>query len=87
MLQKQADLNDFLLEVSKVMFDDMIVIDKLVERIILFTKDLVQAERCTLFLIDKERGELYSDIMDEGDTDENGKTIFKKSEKEIRYLK
>jgi hypothetical protein len=37
------------------MFDDMENIDTLVTNIMTFTKDLVTADRCALFLVDEER--------------------------------
>jgi len=48
-----------------------------------FAKSFVAAERCSLFLLDKENGELYSSVFDSGQ-EEEGKTIF--HENEIRYL-
>ena len=55
MLRIQETLNNFLLETTRVMFDDMDDIDTLVTNIMTFTKDLVNADRCALFLLDEER--------------------------------
>ena len=49
-----------------------------------YTKDLVHADRISLFLVDKEKHELYIDIFDEGIKDSIGKAMFKRSA-EIRY--
>lgn len=49
-----------------------------------FTKELVNAERCALFLVNNTKGELYSNMFDEGH-EKNGKPIFRKSD-EIRYF-
>lgn len=55
LLKLQDALNNFLLETTRVMFDDMENIDQLVTNIMTFTKDLVSADRCALFLVDEER--------------------------------
>lgn len=55
LLKVQDALNNFLLETTKVMFDDLDNIDALVTKIMMFTKDLVSADRCALFLVDKDR--------------------------------
>ena len=81
-LKKQAELNDFLLGVSRDMFDDIIELDSLVEKIMVYTKDLIRADRCALFLVDKERQELYANLFDEGET-KDGRPVF--SEKQIRF--
>ena len=49
-----------------------------------FTKNLVQADRCGMFLVDETKHEIYSSIFDRGEIDENGKPMFSKQE-EIRY--
>ncbi|KAI0227062.1 cAMP and cAMP-inhibited cGMP 3',5'-cyclic phosphodiesterase 10A, partial [Lamellibrachia satsuma] len=46
-----------------------------------YTKDLVHSDRISLFLIDKEKKELYVDIFDEGVKDPLGKAMFKRSAK------
>ncbi|XP_064628518.1 cAMP and cAMP-inhibited cGMP 3',5'-cyclic phosphodiesterase 10A-like isoform X2 [Lineus longissimus] len=75
---KQRELNDFLLEVSRVIFDDIITSDKLVSRIMMFAKNLVAASRCSFFLVDLERNELYADLFDEGVEDDASQSILKK---------
>ncbi|KAK2184282.1 hypothetical protein NP493_274g03029 [Ridgeia piscesae] len=79
MLKKQNDLNDFLLEVSKAFFDEVGMMSSLLEKIMQYTKDLVHADRISLFLVDKEKKELYIDIFDEGIQDARGKAMFKRS--------
>lgn len=54
MLKIQRTLNEFLLEATKVMFDDLYNIDSIVDNIMIFTKELVSADRCALFLVDEE---------------------------------
>ncbi|KAM4041964.1 cAMP and cAMP-inhibited cGMP 3',5'-cyclic phosphodiesterase 10A isoform 3-T3 [Anomaloglossus baeobatrachus] len=82
-LAKQTELNDFLLDVSKTYFDNIVAIDSLLEHIMIYAKNLVNADRCALFQVDHKNKELYSDLFDIGEEDE-GKTVFKKT-KEIRF--
>uniref|UniRef100_A0A9L0IIK8 Phosphodiesterase n=1 Tax=Equus asinus TaxID=9793 RepID=A0A9L0IIK8_EQUAS len=81
-LAKQTELNDFLLDVSKTYFDNIVAIDSLLEHIMIYAKNLVNADRCALFQVDHKNKELYSDLFDIGEEKE-GKPIFKKT-KEIR---
>ncbi|XP_027457769.2 cAMP and cAMP-inhibited cGMP 3',5'-cyclic phosphodiesterase 10A isoform X1 [Zalophus californianus] len=82
-LAKQTELNDFLLDVSKTYFDNIVAIDSLLEHIMIYAKNLVNADRCALFQVDHKNKELYSDLFDIGEEKE-GKPIFKKT-KEIRF--
>uniref|UniRef100_A0A2K6TPD8 cAMP and cAMP-inhibited cGMP 3',5'-cyclic phosphodiesterase 10A n=1 Tax=Saimiri boliviensis boliviensis TaxID=39432 RepID=A0A2K6TPD8_SAIBB len=74
-LAKQTELNDFLLDVSKTYFDNIVAIDSLFERIMIYAKNLVN--------VDHKNKELYSDLFDIGEEKE-GKPVFKKT-KEIRF--
>ena len=49
----------------------------------LFAKNLVDADRCALFLVDEVKKEIYADMFDEG-KEENGKPIFTKKQQPIR---
>uniref|UniRef100_A0A2K6EFN9 Phosphodiesterase n=1 Tax=Propithecus coquereli TaxID=379532 RepID=A0A2K6EFN9_PROCO len=51
--------------------------------LIIYAKNLVNADRCALFQVDHKNKELYSDLFDIGEEKE-GKPVFKKT-KEIRY--
>uniref|UniRef100_UPI00398EDCC6 cAMP and cAMP-inhibited cGMP 3',5'-cyclic phosphodiesterase 10A isoform X2 n=1 Tax=Pristiophorus japonicus TaxID=55135 RepID=UPI00398EDCC6 len=82
-LAKQTELNDFLLDVSKTYFDNIVAIDSLLEHIMINAKNLVNADRCALFQVDHHNQELYSDLFDIGEENE-GKPVFKKT-KEIRF--
>ncbi|XP_067845185.1 cAMP and cAMP-inhibited cGMP 3',5'-cyclic phosphodiesterase 10A [Heptranchias perlo] len=82
-LAKQTELNDFLLDVSKTYFDNIVAIDSLLEHIMINAKSLVNADRCALFQVDHNNKELYSDLFDIGEEKE-GKPVFKKT-KEIRF--
>ncbi|XP_034040190.1 cAMP and cAMP-inhibited cGMP 3',5'-cyclic phosphodiesterase 10A isoform X2 [Thalassophryne amazonica] len=82
-LAKQRELNDFLLDVSKTYFDNIVAIDSLLEHIMIYAKNLVNADRCALFQVDNNNKELYSDLFDIGEEKE-GKPVFTKT-KEIRF--
>ncbi|KAL7987619.1 hypothetical protein Chor_006538 [Crotalus horridus] len=84
-LAKQTELNDFLLDVSKTYFDNIVAIDSLLENIMIYAKNLVNADRCALFQVDLKNNELYSDLFDIGEVHE-GKPVFRKT-KEIREEK
>ncbi|XP_041376655.1 cAMP and cAMP-inhibited cGMP 3',5'-cyclic phosphodiesterase 10A-like [Gigantopelta aegis] len=79
----QSKLNDFLMDTTKELFDDMISIDKLVENILQFSKDLVNADRCSMFLVNEEKKQLYADFFDEG-LKRDGKHILSKKH-QIRF--
>uniref|UniRef100_A0A8C4Q4Y3 Phosphodiesterase n=2 Tax=Eptatretus burgeri TaxID=7764 RepID=A0A8C4Q4Y3_EPTBU len=82
-LSKQTELNDFLLNVSRTYFDDIVAIDSLLEHIMIYAKNLVNADRCALFQVDHSNNELYSDLFDVGEEKE-GQPVFRKT-KEIRF--
>ncbi|XP_067900946.1 cAMP and cAMP-inhibited cGMP 3',5'-cyclic phosphodiesterase 10A [Heterodontus francisci] len=82
-LARQSKMNDFLLDVSKTYFDNILAIDSLLEHIMINAKNLVNADRCAFFQVDHNNRELYSDLFDIGEEKE-GKPVFKKT-KEIRF--
>lgn len=85
-LDTQRKLNDFLLETSKEIFDEINCIDSVVQKIMTFTKKLVNADRISMFLVDEEKNELYADYFDEGEKDEAGNVILNKKA-QIRFNK
>ncbi|VDI45847.1 cAMP and cAMP-inhibited cGMP 3',5'-cyclic phosphodiesterase 10 [Mytilus galloprovincialis] len=85
-LNTQSKLNDFLLETSREIFDEMNCVDTVVQKIMTFTKQLVNADRISMFLVDEEKQELYADYFDEGEKDENGQPLFNKKS-QIRFHK
>uniref|UniRef100_A0A7N6AWY5 Phosphodiesterase n=1 Tax=Anabas testudineus TaxID=64144 RepID=A0A7N6AWY5_ANATE len=68
---------------SQTYFDNIVAIDSLLEHIMIYAKNLVNADRCALFQVDHNNKELYSDLFDIGEVKE-GKPVFKKT-KEIRF--
>lgn len=80
---KQKDLNSFLLNVVRSIFDEVDTMDVVIEKIMAFAKRLVSADRCSLFMFDLKTSELYANLFDEGDEDGSG---FKfRSGREIRF--
>ncbi|KAL5012488.1 hypothetical protein ScPMuIL_011039 [Solemya velum] len=69
--------NEFLLDTAKSMFEEVTDTDTLVRTIMGFTKNLVKADRCALFLVDEEADQLYAEYFDEG-FHEKGVPIFSK---------
>ncbi|XP_067935026.1 probable 3',5'-cyclic phosphodiesterase pde-5 isoform X2 [Watersipora subatra] len=65
-VMKQRKLNDFLLAVTKNIFQDIVSMDTVIMKIMDFAKKLVKADRASLFLVDNSSGELYARIFDTG---------------------
>ncbi|OWF36192.1 cAMP and cAMP-inhibited cGMP 3',5'-cyclic phosphodiesterase 10A-like [Mizuhopecten yessoensis] len=85
-LISQQHLIDFLLENTKELFDGVTQTEELVPKIMRHTKDLVKADRCSLFLVDDEKEELYANYFDEGAKSGIGVPVFEKKEM-IRFPK
>ncbi|XP_041375077.1 cAMP and cAMP-inhibited cGMP 3',5'-cyclic phosphodiesterase 10A-like [Gigantopelta aegis] len=64
-LDLQSELNDFLLETTRDL-ETEVSIDSLVKKILLFSKDLVHADRSAVFLINEENHQLYVDCFFDG---------------------
>jgi len=78
-LTTQGEINHFLLNVCKIIFEDIATMDSLLQKIITYTKRLLSADRCALFLLDKVKQELYSNIFDEGEVGEDGEPVYSTS--------
>nr|CAD7461433.1 unnamed protein product [Timema tahoe] len=85
-LQKQQELNDYLLGLCKHYFADHLVVDKIISEIMMFAKETIGAERGSFFIIDQERDELVADLFDDGDEKMNELRHQKKTIK-IRFSK
>ncbi|XP_033761202.1 cAMP and cAMP-inhibited cGMP 3',5'-cyclic phosphodiesterase 10A-like [Pecten maximus] len=85
-LISQQYLIDFLLENTKELFDGVTKTEELVPKIMRHTKDLVKADRCSLFLVDNEKEELYANYFDEGAKSTVGVPVFEKKDM-IRFPK
>ncbi|XP_045160110.2 probable 3',5'-cyclic phosphodiesterase pde-5 isoform X3 [Mercenaria mercenaria] len=78
-MTRQRKLNDFLLAVTKSIFQDIVSMDTVIMKIMNYAKKLVNADRASLFLLDTTTNELYARIFDTGKVDENVPS------KEIRF--
>ncbi|KAF5401979.1 Phosphodiesterase [Paragonimus heterotremus] len=64
--EKAQRLGDFILEVIRNLFSRIKNMDNVIKAIMEHAKQLVNAERVTLFLVDQKKNELYSSILDMG---------------------
>nr|XP_022286923.1 probable 3',5'-cyclic phosphodiesterase pde-5 isoform X4 [Crassostrea virginica] len=78
-MMKQRKLNDFLLAVTKSIFQDIVSMDTVIMKIMNYAKKLVIADRASLFLVDTKSSELYARIFDTGRVEEHI------PQKEIRF--
>lgn len=65
-MMRQRKLNDFLLAVTKSIFQDIVSMDTVIMKIMNYAKKLVNADRASLFLLDTKTSELYARIFDTG---------------------
>ncbi|XP_022097023.1 probable 3',5'-cyclic phosphodiesterase pde-5 isoform X1 [Acanthaster planci] len=82
-MSKQRKLNDFLLTVTKSIFQDIISMDTVIMKIMNFAQKLVSADRASLFLVDNKTRELYARIFDVGNG--VGMQVVENEQKEIRF--
>ncbi|ESP05491.1 hypothetical protein LOTGIDRAFT_228056 [Lottia gigantea] len=65
-MTKQRKLHEFLLTVTKCIFQDIVSMDGVIMKIMNYAQKLVSADRASLFLVDSQRHELYARIFDIG---------------------
>ncbi|XP_074640630.1 putative 3',5'-cyclic phosphodiesterase pde-5 isoform X4 [Tubulanus polymorphus] len=82
-MTKQRKLNDFLLAVTKSIFQDIVSMDTVIMKIMNYAKTLVHADRASLFLVDINTMELYARIFDTGSIDDTD--FIPDCGKEIRF--
>ncbi|XP_071964651.1 probable 3',5'-cyclic phosphodiesterase pde-5 isoform X3 [Antedon mediterranea] len=82
-MTRQRKLNDFIMNVTKSIFQDIISMDSVIMKIMNFAQRLVSADRASLFLVDNKSKELYARIFDVGDG--QGSQVVTKDHKEIRF--
>lgn len=86
-MNKQKKLNDFLLNVVKSIFQDMVSMDTLIKKVMNYAQKLVDADRASLFLLDNKNKELYARLFDMGGGQDlvlNPDASTKEPAKEIR---
>ncbi|CAH2035586.1 unnamed protein product, partial [Iphiclides podalirius] len=62
--KRERSMSDFLLDVVKAIFEEMVSLDQLIKRILEFAQRLVNADRASLFLVDYRNYELVSTVFD-----------------------
>jgi len=65
-MTRERRLNDFLLAVTKSIFQELVSMDAVMLKIMSYAKKLVDADRASLFMVDARTRELYARIFDIG---------------------
>ncbi|GJQ85802.1 hypothetical protein Trydic_g20359 [Trypoxylus dichotomus] len=84
LMQRQQQLNECLIELTKCYFADTILFDKMIAEVVNFAKTTVNAERTSFFVIDRTKDDLVADLYDEGI--EEGQGLIKRNMK-VRFGK
>ncbi|XP_031549791.1 probable 3',5'-cyclic phosphodiesterase pde-5 isoform X3 [Actinia tenebrosa] len=84
-MHKHRKLTEFLLNVTRSIFQDIVSMDTVIMKIMNYAQTLVDADRTSLFLVDNKTSELYARIFDIGGSLEDSKSS--KLQKEIRFPK
>ncbi|XP_025109858.1 probable 3',5'-cyclic phosphodiesterase pde-5 isoform X2 [Pomacea canaliculata] len=82
-MTRQRKLNEFLLAVTKSVFQDIVSMDSVIMKIMNYAQKLVSADRASLFLLDHKSRELYARIFDVGSA--QGFVSDERQHKEIRF--
>lgn len=77
-LDTQHELNEFLLEITKDLFKEITCVDRVANTILHFTKDLLHADRCSMYLVEEEQSKLYVAFEDTGTVDAKGEDVYDK---------
>jgi cAMP and cAMP-inhibited cGMP 3',5'-cyclic phosphodiesterase 10 len=65
-MTRERRLNDFLLAVTKSIFQELVSMEAVMLKIMSYAKKLVDADRASLFMVDSRTKELYARIFDIG---------------------
>ena len=65
-MTRERRLNDFLLAVTKSIFQELVSMEAVMLKIMSYAKKLVDADRASLFMVDSRTNELYARIFDIG---------------------
>ncbi|CAI5438043.1 unnamed protein product [Caenorhabditis angaria] len=84
-IAKQRKLSNFLLDVAKSIFHDIVSMDAVIVKVMNFAQKLVDADRASLFLVDAKNHQIYARIFDVGTGDDEHVKINKEGQKEIRF--
>lgn len=78
-LEKQKELNDYLISLTKCYFAYSVDLEKMISEIIQFAKATIGAERGSFYIIERQKDEMFADYYDEGIEDDG--TLHKKNMK------
>ncbi|PAV67774.1 hypothetical protein WR25_04267 isoform F [Diploscapter pachys] len=84
-INRQRKLSNFLLEVAKSIFQDIISMDLVIMKIMNFAQKLVNADRASLFLLDTKTKELYARIFDVGTNASEHQKLDEDGAKDLRF--
>ncbi|CAH3179066.1 unnamed protein product [Porites lobata] len=84
-MQRHRKLTEFLLNVTRSIFQDIVSMDTVIMKIMNYAQTLVDADRTSLFLVDSRTNELYARIFDIGGSLEDSRSS--NLQKEIRFPK
>ncbi|CAD6184159.1 unnamed protein product [Caenorhabditis auriculariae] len=82
---RQRKLANFLLDVAKSIFHDIVSMDSVIIKVMNFAQKLVDADRASLFLVDAKSKEIYARIFDVGTGEEEHSRLSDTPQKEIRF--
>ncbi|KAJ7387708.1 hypothetical protein OS493_001050 [Desmophyllum pertusum] len=71
-MQRHRKLTEFLLNVTRSIFQDIVSMDTVIMKIMNYAQTLVDADRTSLFLVDNRTNELYARIFDIGGSKDEG---------------
>lgn len=81
-LNRQKHLNRFLLTVTRSLFQSIQCVDTVIMKVMNFAKQLVNADRTAMFMVDERHQELYARVFDMGEANDADKMRLLK---EIRF--
>ncbi len=87
-MTRERRLNDFLLAVTKSIFQELVSMDAVMLKIMSYAKKLVNADRASLFMVDSRARELYARIFDIGreENDVQDGSVVKEGQGQKRSL-
>ncbi|EGT60420.1 hypothetical protein CAEBREN_29628 [Caenorhabditis brenneri] len=84
-IARQRKLSNFLLDVARSIFHDIVSMDAVIIKVMNFAQKLVDADRASLFLVDAKNKQIYARIFDVGTGDEEHVRMNNDGQKEIRF--
>ncbi|KAK9875164.1 hypothetical protein WA026_005955 [Henosepilachna vigintioctopunctata] len=70
-VHKKQELNDYLLELTKVFLEEFVPVDKMIAEMVKFVKIILSADKCSFYLLDTA-DELVADVFEHGVEEKEG---------------